>query len=151
MELSQFSDFALRTLIYVGLRDTAERTSVREIAEAYQISRNHLVKVVHHLAKIGVVETTRGRGGGIQLAHDPAEINIGKVLRKTEIFGLVECMPPREGTCCIAPVCVLKTALAKAKTAFLNELDRYTLADLIRPRSKLQQLLAHPPAGASAQ
>lgn len=142
MELSQFSDYALRTLIFLALRDEDERSSVREIAEAYRISQNHLVKVVHHLAKAGFLETTRGRGGGIRLARDPEEINVGEVIRKTESFGLVECLPPREGSCCIAPACELKRVLAKAKTAFLNELDQHTLASLSGPKAKLRQLLA---------
>ena len=140
MELSQFSDYALRTLIFVALRE--ERTSVREIADSYQISHNHLVKVVHHLAKLGLLKTTRGRGGGVALGPAPEDINVGDVIRKTESFGLVECLPPREGSCCIAPACELKFVLAKAKMAFLKELNQYTLADLIQPRSKLQQLLA---------
>lgn len=140
MELSQFSDYSLRVLIYVGLR--TERSSVKEIAEAYQISQNHLVKVVHNLAKLGFIETTRGRGGGILLARDPAKIGVGEVIRKTENFGLVECLPPRQGNCCLVSACVLKRVLATARNAFLAELDRHTLADLLGPKAKLQQLLA---------
>lgn len=135
MELSQFTDYSLRVLIYVGIRE--EQVAVREIAEAYEISQNHLVKVVHQLAKLGFLKTLRGRNGGILLGRPPSEISVGDVVRQVENFGLVECFPEREGRCFIDGDCHLKTALIKAKAAFLAELDKVTVADLVKPRRSL--------------
>jgi len=143
MELSQFSDYSLRVLIYVSLNEE-ELSSVKQIAEAYQISQHHLVKVVHKLGQLGYLETQRGRGGGISLAMDAREIVVGDVIRKTENLALVECMPGRDGACCISPVCKLKGVLTKAKNAFLEELDRYTIADLVTSPKKLREHLAIP-------
>lgn len=140
MELSQFSDFALRTLIYAGLKD-GQRFSAADVAETYQLSQNHLVKVVQRLASLGYLKTSRGRGGGIELGRDPKEICIGAVLRQTEKFGLAACLRDSAETCCIEPACKLKGALVKAQTAFLGVLDDYTLEDLLKPRSQLTKLL----------
>jgi len=137
MELSQFTDFSLRALIYVAVK--GEQASVREIAEAYGISQHHLVKVVHRLARHGYVTTTRGRGGGVNLARNPEEIGVGEVVRVMEGLGLVECFPERGGSCVIDGVCVLKHALGRAKAAFLAELDRMTLADLTAARRPLRR------------
>lgn len=136
MELSQFTDYSLRVLIYVGVR--GEQVSVREIAESYAISQHHLVKVVHQLAKLGFLKTLRGRNGGITLGRDPGDIRVGDVVRGVEGFGLVECFPERGGDCLIDGTCLLKGALAKARKAFLAELDKLTIADLIVPRGRLQ-------------
>ncbi len=141
MELSQFSDYALRVLIYSGLNQ-GQLSSVAKIAEVFEISQHHLVKVVHQLAKHGYLKTYRGRGGGFELALPAHEIVVGEVLRKTEHFGLAECLPPRQGTCCLAPACQLKAALIKAREAFLDVLDGYTVKDLLRPNQKLRQSLA---------
>ena len=144
MEISQFSDYALRVLIYTGL--STDRCSVPEIAKAHSISHHHLVKVVHHLAKAGYLETFRGRGGGFQLAKTPEMFTIADILRSTENLALVECLPPREGTCCLSGCCVLKGALLKARHAFLAVLDEYTLEDLLQPQSALRTALALSPA-----
>lgn len=149
MELSQFTDYSLRVLIYAGIRE--EQVSVREIAEAYKISQNHLVKVVHQLAKLGFLKTLRGRNGGILLGRPAGEISVGDVVRKVENFGLVECFPERGGSCFIDGECHLKTALMKAKGAFLAELDKVTVADLVVPRRSLLKRLQggnSSPAGA---
>src|SRR5581483_11840724 len=96
------------------------RASVEEISRAYGISRHHLVKVVQSLTDLGLVEGQRGRGGGLSLARDPSEINIGGLVRRTEPhFDLVECFDPSANTCPIAPACGLKGALARAQQAFL--------------------------------
>jgi Rrf2 family transcriptional regulator, nitric oxide-sensitive transcriptional repressor len=139
MELSQFTDYSLRVLIYVGVR--GEQVSVREIAESYSISQHHLVKVVHQLAKLGFLKTLRGRNGGITLGRDPGEIRAGDVVRGVESFGLAECFPERGGGCVIDGTCLLKGALAKARGAFLAELDKLTIADLIVPRERLLEAL----------
>lgn len=143
MEISQFSDYALRVLIFTGLEN--RRCNVPEIAAAHAISHHHLVKVVHHLAKAGFLETFRGRGGGIQLAQEPEAFTVGDVLRSTENLALVECFPPREGTCCLSGCCVLKGALLKARHAFLTVLDGYTLKDLLVPQSALREALSLAP------
>ena len=141
MRLTTFSDYSLRVLIYLGT--TRERlVTIDEIAAAYGISGNHLMKVVHHLGRHGYVETVRGRGGGMKLARPPESINVGQVTRTTEdSFALVECFEGKEPDCRIARVCVLKQALAQALEAFLAALDRYSLADLLAPERPLTRIL----------
>ncbi len=107
--------------------------STKEISAAYGISRNHLVRVVQTLQAHGFVKASTGRGGGIALARDPAAINIGDVVRKTEPnLRLVECFDPAGNTCRIAPICTLRGTLARALEAFMAVLDDCTLADLMR-------------------
>ncbi len=136
MELSLFTDFSLRTLIYAGL-NPARTITVPEVAAAYGISENHLVKVTHKLGKLGFLETKRGRSGGFQLARDPGAINLGDVVRATESFALVECLGADGGRCPIVRACFLKTIISEARDAFLATFDRYTLAEVLRPREKL--------------
>lgn len=132
MRLTTFSDYAFRVLIYLG--STPGLATIADIANAYGISENHLMKVVHQLSRLGYIETVRGKGGGMRLARPPREIRVGEVLRATEDgFDLVECMGEGESDCRIVRACVLKGALGEAIAAFLGTLDRYTLADLVRP------------------
>lgn len=132
MRLTQYTDFALRALIYLGLRPD-RRCTIREISNAYAISRNHLMKVVQQLAAEGFVESTRGVGGGLRLARSPERINVGGVVRAMEPdLGLVECMRP-DNRCVITEGCQLQHMLAEARTAFTATLDRYTLADICDP------------------
>ncbi len=141
MQLTQFSDFALRTLIYLSLRRDRLST-IEEVAGAFGVSESHLTKVVHRLGKLGVAETQRGRHGGLRLARAPEEINIGWLVRQTEEnVTLVECFDTAHNTCPIAPVCGLSTALQEALKAFLSVLDRYTLADVTHDPKGLVQLL----------
>jgi len=144
MQLTAFTDYALRVLISVGTKDDDELSTIREIATQYGISRNHLIKVVHHLGQHGYLLTTRGKGGGFRLAQSPADIRLGDVIRCTEQrFDVVPCLSAdRRGECAIDSVCVLKRALREATRAFLSVVDEYTLADLLRPRHKLRALLA---------
>ncbi|AWN37228.1 Rrf2 family transcriptional regulator [Methylobacterium radiodurans] len=129
MRLTRYTDYALRTLIYLGLNEPRQ-SSIGEIARAYGISENHLTKVVHQLGRLGLVRTIRGRGGGLRLALDPAEIVVGAVVRQTEEdLALVECFAG--GACAITPSCRLRRVLGEALAAFLAVLDRYTLADLL--------------------
>jgi Rrf2 family nitric oxide-sensitive transcriptional repressor len=150
MRLTTFSDYSLRVLIYLGT--ARERlATIDEIAAAYGISGNHLMKVVHHLARHGYVETVRGKGGGMRLSRAPESINVGEVVRGTEdSFELVECFREGDADCRIASVCVLKRALAQALEAFVATLDRYTLADLIAPARSLTRILAPPARARSA-
>lgn len=93
MRITQYSDYALRTLIYLAVVPKQhELSNIQAIADSYQISKNHLTKIVHHLSKIGLIESVRGKNGGIRLAFAPKDINIGTVLRHTEVdFGMVDC------------------------------------------------------------
>lgn len=133
MRLTLHTDYALRALIYLGLRRD-RRVSIREIAEAHRISENHLVKVIHNLGRGGFVETARGRGGGLRLARAPEDIRVGDVVRFTEDdMALVACFQPPGGGggCALINVCRLQSLLGEALAAFLAVLDRATLADLI--------------------
>ena len=144
MRLTIFTDYSLRVLIYLGAHRDAERlATIGDIAAAYRISENHLMKVVHHLAKHGYVETTRGKGGGMQLARAPEDINIGAVVRATEDdMALVECFQDGEPQCTIVSACALHVALTRALSAFFEVLDARTLADLLEPRAKLVKIFA---------
>ena len=130
MRLSLFSDYSLRVLMFAALKE--EMFSISEVAEAYNISRHHLVKVVNYLAKLGYLETRRGRGGGIALGMPPEDIRIGMVVRRTEDTPfIVECFDKQHNTCPINGSCRLKGALAQAESAFYETLDRHTLRDLV--------------------
>lgn len=147
MRLTLHTDYALRMLIYMAVRPDRPCT-VNDVAEAYGVSRNHLVKVAQTLRDAGVVETTRGRSGGIRLIQAPDRINIGALVRLTEEdFSLVECMQSGGGGCVISPTCRLRGVLGEALAAYLAILDRYSLADITRNRITLDALLG---AGAEA-
>lgn len=146
MRLTTFSDYTLRVLIYVGVYD--ERLStIKDIAAAYQISENHLMKVVHYLAQCGYIETVRGKGGGMRLARAPEAINIGELVRGTEdSLNLVECFDRKTSDCRIQSACVLQAVVGRALEAFLGVLDRCTLADLLVNKPKLTKALTFFPA-----
>lgn len=129
MQLTIFTDYGLRSLMYLAAR-TGERCSVREIADHYGISRNHLVKVIHRLARLGYITTAKGRGGGIALTGEPAALRIGDLVRTLEPnMNLVECFNRDTNTCRLVSGCSLKHYLSEANTAFIASLNRYTLAD----------------------
>lgn len=142
MQLTRYSDYSLRVLIYLAVRPERLAT-IEEISAAYEISRAHLMKVVHQLGRGGFVETLRGRGGGLQLARPAEEIGIGDVVRFTEDrLKLVECFDVATSSCRIEKACGLRSVLAEALEAFIDTLDRYTLADLInRRRTALERIL----------
>ena len=131
MRLTAYTDYALRTLMYLGLnRDRL--VTIQDIADFHGISKNHLMKVVHQLGLSGMVETVRGRNGGLKLNNDPAEINIGEVVRNTETdFFMAECFNRESNACVYAPSCILKGVLSAATAAYLEGLDGVTLGDLI--------------------
>jgi Rrf2 family transcriptional regulator, nitric oxide-sensitive transcriptional repressor len=137
LHLTQFSDYALRVAIYLAARPD-DLASVDEISRSYGISRNHLAKVVQRLTELGVVASTRGRGGGLRLAKCPEEIGVGWLVRQTEPhFHLVECFDPATNTCPIAQACGLKGALARAQQAFLAVLDEYDLSSFLPERDRM--------------
>jgi Rrf2 family nitric oxide-sensitive transcriptional repressor len=150
MRLTSYTDYALRVLIYLGVK--AELSTITEITDAYGISRNHLVKVVHDLGRRGYVHTLRGKHGGIRLAQPAAEICVGHLVRELEEdMRLVECFDEAAiGGCRIEPACVLRHVLHGALQAFLAELDRYSLADLLVSERNLANLLHVPPPGRPA-
>ena len=140
MRLTLHTDFALRTLIQVGLND-GKLTTINDIAQSFDISKAHLMKVVNDLSQMGYLDTVRGRKGGIRLMREPRHINIGQVVRDTEdqldVIGCLE----HKGYCPIERVCTLRSALRDATQAFLAVLDTYSLADLIKPRKALSSIL----------
>ncbi len=142
MQLTRYSDYSLRVLIFLAVRPD-RLTTIEEIANAYGVSRAHLMKVVRNLGRAGFVDTVRGRGGGFRLALRPEDINIGDVVRQTEErMDLVECFDPTANQCRIDSVCGLHGVLEEALEAFLATLDGYTLADLVaRRRGSLSRLL----------
>jgi Rrf2 family nitric oxide-sensitive transcriptional repressor len=142
MQLTRYSDYSLRVLIYLAVRPE-QLATIEEISQAYRISKAHLMKVVHQMGRAGFLETVRGRGGGFRLARAPEEITVGDVIRFTEDrMDLVECFDPRTSHCRIESVCGLRAVLEDALDAFLKTLDRYTLADLVaRRRKPLDRLL----------
>jgi len=138
MRLTQYTDFAIRVLIYLALAPD-RRCTIAEIAERYAISKNHLMKVVQQLANAGFVRSTRGSGGGLELAMAPEHITLGTVVWEMEPdFGVVECLRPHN-QCAITPACSLPPILQRATDAFIEELEQHTLADLL-PASRAKPL-----------
>jgi Rrf2 family nitric oxide-sensitive transcriptional repressor len=136
MRLTLWTDYALRTLIYVGAK-AGRLSTIAEIAESFDISNAHLMKIVNKLAQQGYIKAVRGKGGGIRLGRAAEQIGIGAVVRDTEeVLAVMGCLS-RVGFCRIEGCCVLRGALRKATLAFLEILDDYTLADLLAPRAKL--------------
>ena len=136
MKLTLFTDYSMRVLLYLGARPD-RLCSIAEIARAYGVSHNHLMKVVNQLARQGYVDSVRGRSGGIRLGRAPEDINLGALIRTTEDgFDLVDC-----GACVVAPACGVTGVLGEALGAFMAVLHRYTLADMLTSRLKLAELL----------
>jgi Rrf2 family nitric oxide-sensitive transcriptional repressor len=141
MKLTTFTDYSLRVLIYLAAQN-GQRSTIAQIAAAFDISENHLVKVVHFLGKQGWLANVRGKGGGLELALEPERIGLGQVVRQTEGAAVVaQCFGDTPGDCCISDCCRLRGVLAEAVTAFYAVLDRYTLADLVRNRQQLARVL----------
>lgn len=142
MQLTIYSDYALRTLIYLGLHP-GRPVPVSEISAAYGISTHHLAKVAKDLVRNGVVRAHRGRSGGLELAQPPAAVSVGAIVRQTEpTFDLLECFDRRTSTCPLTGACRLERTLYDARAAFLDVLDRTTLADLVGNGSTIVRRLA---------
>ena len=142
MQLTVHTDYALRVLIYLSIQPQ-KIVTIDEITEFYEISRNHLVKVVHNLSSKGFINTIRGKHGGMQLSRPPNQISIGEVVRKIEAnFDIVECFNPDSKKCRVLPICNLKSVLQKANENFLSYLDQYSLADAVQPNNNLVKLVS---------
>lgn len=136
MHLSKFCDYALRSLMYLGARPGTV-TAADEIAKAFGISNNHIVKSLQGLAKAGYVESISGRGGGYVFNRSPESICIGKVVEQLEPnLHIAECFSPDKNTCPLTPACELQSALSNACHSFIDTLNQYTLKDLILPQTK---------------
>ncbi len=132
MHLTTYSDYSLRVLIFLATKNNQDLSNIQEIAETYDISKNHLMKIIHHLGKLGYIETIRGRNGGIRLAKSPSEINLGEIIRHTEEnFFIVECFEKHNNKCVMTPVCSLKHIFRTALEQFLLVLDQYTLDSIV--------------------
>jgi Rrf2 family transcriptional regulator, nitric oxide-sensitive transcriptional repressor len=141
MRLTQFTDYALRLLMLVAIK-TPNSVTIAEAAQAYNISHNHLTKIANALGRLGYLQTSRGRGGGLKLAVPAETIKIGYIIGVCEGKSpIVECFDPFTNTCAITPVCGLTHMLASAQAAFFNELDRWTLADLITRKAAFNAAL----------
>ena len=133
MRLAEYTDYSLPVLMYCTARPQ-QRVTIQELADQHGVSKNHLMKIVHDLARQGVLETTRGRGGGLRLLKDPAQVRIGDVVRATETdFRLVECFDAATDRCTLTPHCRLKGLFGRALQAWFAELDGMTLADVVGP------------------
>lgn len=142
MRITKHTDYALRTLLFLAVRDDEHATS-KDIADAHGISLHHLHKIVRELAELGLVHLQRGPGGGVQLAQAPEEISVGSVMRGLDdTDALIECFDKETNTCVIAPACGLKSALRDAQEAFYASLDQVTIAQIVggRSRSRLRKL-----------
>jgi len=141
MRLTNYSDYSLRVLIFLSSGSQEKLVNIKDIAEAYDISKNHLMKIIYNLGKLGYIETIRGRNGGIRLAKQPSDINIGEIIRQTEEdFNIVECFE-HGNTCVITPVCSLKHIFNKALEQFLHVLDQYSLEDIVKNNTMLMEYL----------
>ncbi len=144
MQLTRFSDYSLRVLLYLASHPD-RLVPVDEVSRAYGVSRHHLVKVVQRLVDEDLVASTRGRGGGLRLKRRPADINVGTLVRATEpAAALVECFDRDANTCPIEPACGLKRVLRDAHRAFFDVLDHATLADFAPRAPELIRLWKRP-------
>ncbi|QYJ75478.1 MULTISPECIES: Rrf2 family transcriptional regulator [Shewanella] len=140
MQLTRYTDFGIRTLMYMAVQP--ERTAlfrIAEITEVFDLSPNHVSKIIHHLGKAGYLQTVRGKAGGFRLAKPAAEINLGALVRELEnSLAPINCSKP---VCRLLPACQLKGVLANAVQAYLAVLDQYQLADIVTNREELLALL----------
>ncbi|MDL4839132.1 Rrf2 family transcriptional regulator [Aquibacillus rhizosphaerae] len=142
MRLKKYTDYGLRVLIYTGSKPEGELSSIKEISETFNISTEHVRKVVHQLNKLELIKTARGRNGGMFLAKEPEDINIGRVVRMMENdFVLLECFDCNTNRCVITPSCELRHVVNRAIQAFFQVLDEFTLEDVLDNKEELQILM----------
>ena len=135
MRLTDYTDYTLRVLMFCALHPERSVT-IAELADSHAVSKNHLMKIVNDLARQGLLQSTRGRGGGLRLLKPATDIRIGDVVRQTETdFRLVECFDKASDSCTLTPNCQLKQVIGNALQNFLSELDKVTLADVTRART----------------
>lgn len=149
MQLTRYTDYAMRVLLHVGARAEGDLSSVTEIAAVYGISKDHLKKVVQDLNHAGLLTTVRGRNGGLKLGKPAEDITIGEIVRRTETgFNLVDC-----SSCLVAPACTLPRIFQEGVQAFLAVMDKYTIADVLHRKADLRGLFegARSLAGAMKQ
>jgi Rrf2 family transcriptional regulator, nitric oxide-sensitive transcriptional repressor len=143
MRLSLQTDFALRTLLFLAVKDGHH--SIAQIALAYGISKNHLMKVAQRLAAEGFVESVRGRSGGLKLARPANTLNVGAIVRIMEDTGtFVECFNAATNRCVVTPACGLRHCFSGAVEAFMCHLDQFTVADLVPDYKRFGRLLDPP-------
>lgn len=134
MQLTLFTDYSLRSLMYLSSR-TDRLCSVKEIAEYYQISRHHLVKVMQRLSQLGYIQSVKGKGGGIRLESHVMNLHLGDLVKQLEPhMNLVECFDKTTNTCKITSSCRLKYYLFEANKAFFTSLNQYTLAETLEKK-----------------
>ncbi|KAB8309874.1 MULTISPECIES: nitric oxide-sensing transcriptional repressor NsrR [Rahnella] len=138
MQLTSFTDYGLRALIYMASLPGDQMTNISQVTEVYGVSRNHMVKIINQLSRAGLVTAVRGKNGGIKLGKPAEIIRIGDVVRELEPLSLVNC---DSDFCHITPACRLKQVLHTAVEHFLDELNQYTLADMVKDNSTLYKLL----------
>ena len=150
MRLAEYTDYTLRVLMFCAAHP-GRLITIAELAERHAVSKNHLMKVVNDLARQGMLETTRGRGGGLRLSMSPASIRVGDVVRHCETdFRLVECFDSRTNTCSLTPTCRLKGVLNAALQAYFKALDAVSLADITGPERSVRLAPSSRRAGAGA-
>lgn len=138
MHLTKFTDNSLRVLIYMS-GNVDRKVNISEIAEMCAIPRNHLTKVIHTMAVKGLLTTTRGKGGGVSMAHPADQLKVGDVIRAMEGTGeIINCDTPK---CPLVRMCELRSILRKGQNAFLATLDEFTVADLTNSPERFVQLM----------
>lgn len=141
MKLTKYADLSLRLLMYLAMR-RGEPATIQEVSDRFAVSKNHMVKISHQLTKAGLIESTRGRNGGVCLARAPESITVEEVVCAAEHnFDLVECFNASQNHCVISGVCKLNGILSAARAAFFDVLRQVSLADLVRNGKALEKCL----------
>ncbi|MEZ9140267.1 MULTISPECIES: Rrf2 family transcriptional regulator [unclassified Shewanella] len=140
MQLTRYTDYGIRILMYVAAQPQRETLfRIAEVTTVFELSSNHVAKIIHHLGKLGYIQTIRGKSGGFKLAVKPAEINLGKLVGELEpSLAPVNCTEPY---CRFTPACSLKGILAKAVAAYMEVLNQCSLADIVKNSDELMETL----------